>query len=144
MVYKLNLLFVLWTVQQCFEHDVRLQVVQDLVVTKVTVFGQIENGSLLVKLIVLVIVDFNEALSDEIHLLHITFVADDTLSWRRDTAIHLDNQLICEASLTFLEEMVERSLELFKDTRVLNKISLHLGCDLLVELELLYYEIKIV
>jgi hypothetical protein len=77
----LYLLFVLWTIKERLENNVGLQIVEDLVVTKVTEFGQIENGLLLVKLVVLVVVHFNEALANEIHFLDVTLVADNTLSW---------------------------------------------------------------
>ena len=78
-----------------------------MVITEVGEFWEIENWLLLLDLIVLVVEHFNEALSDEVHLLDIALVADDTLSWSGDTAIHLDDQFVSEASLTFLEEVVE-------------------------------------
>ena len=115
-----------------------------MVVTEVAVFGQVKNRSLFVKLIVFVIVDFYEALSDEVHLLDIALVADDTFAGCRDATIHLDDKLICEASFALLKEMIERSLKLLEDASVLNKISLHFGCDLLVKLELLNDEVEIV
>jgi hypothetical protein len=108
-----------------------------LIVTKVTVFGKIKDWSLLVNLVVFVVVDFYETLSDKVHLLNITFVADNALSWRGDPAIHLDNEFVSESTLTLLEEVVERSLKFFEDSGVLDQVSLHLWRNLLVELELL-------
>jgi len=137
-------LFVLWTIEESLEHDVGLQIVKDLVVTKVAKLRQVKDGLLLVQLVVLVVVHFDETLADEVHFLHITLVADNTLSRRRNTTVHLNDKLVGEAALALLEEVIEGSLEFFEDSGVLNQISLHLGCDLLVELELLDDQVEIV
>ena len=76
-----NLLLVLWAVEQRLEHNIGLEIVQDLVVTEVAVFGQVQNWSLLFNLIVLIVVHFDQSLSNEVHLFHITLVANDTLAW---------------------------------------------------------------
>ena len=115
LMVTVYLLFVLWTIKQRLENDVGLQIVQDLVVTKVAELGQIEDRLLLLDLVILVVIHFDEALADEVHLLHITLVADNTLSWRRNTAVHLNNEFVGEAALALLEEMVEGSLKLFED-----------------------------
>ena len=83
-------------------------------------------------------------MTNEIHFFDITFVTNDALSRCRNTAVHLNNELICEATLALLKEMIEGSLELFEDSGVLNQIGLHLWRDLLVELELLDNQIEIV
>ena len=115
-----------------------------MVVTKVAEFRQIEDGFLLLKFVIFIVVDFDEALTDEVHFLHITLVTNDTLSWGRNTAIHLNNQLVSEATLALLEEMVEGSLELFEDASVLDQICLHLWSNLLIELEFFDNEVEIV
>ena len=83
-------------------------------------------------------------MSNEIHLLDITLVADDCFSWGVDSTVHGDDKLVGESSLAFLEEMVEGSLELLEDSSVLDKVSLHLWGNLLVELELFDDQVEIV
>jgi len=91
-----------------------------LVVTEVRELWKIENWLLLDFLVVLIVVNLNETLSNEVHFLDITLVADNSLSWSVDSAVHSNNQLVSETSLTLLEEMVERSLELLEDSSVLD------------------------
>jgi hypothetical protein len=83
-------------------------------------------------------------LPDEVHFFYVTLVADDALARGRDAAVHLDDQLVGESTLTLLKEVVEGSLELFEDAGVLNQVGLHFWGDLLVELELLDNEVEIV
>ena len=129
------LLFILWAVEKCFEYDVWFQVVKDLIVTEIAVLGQVEDGSFLLDLIILIVVHFNQSLPDKVHFLYIALVADHTFAWGWDSAVHLDNEFVREATLTFLEKMVEGSLEFFKYTSVLDEICLHFWSNLLIELE---------
>ena len=62
---------------------------------------------------------------DEVHLLYAGLVRDHCLGWLVDSAVEVDDQLIDESSLALLEEMRERSLELFELKRLQNKLSLH-------------------
>ena len=140
----MNLLFVLWAVEEGLEDDVRLQVVQDLVVSEVAVLRQIQNRSLLLELIVLVVVDLDQALSDEVHFLDIALVANDTFPRCRDAAVHLNDEFVREPSLTLFKEVVEGPLKLLEHPSVLNQVRLHLRSDLLVELELLDDQVKVV
>lgn len=142
--FETAILLVLGGVGQGLEEDVRLEVVENLIVSEVRVLWKIQDRLFLVELIVLIVVNFNQTLSDEIHLLHIGFVADNSLARGVNSAVHADDQLVRETSFALLEEMVERSLELFKDSRILDKISLHLGGDLLIELELLNDQVEII
>ena len=91
-----------------------------MVVTEVRELWKIKNRLLLDFLVVLIVVNLNETLSNEVHFLDITLVADNSLSWSVDSAVHSNNQLVSETSLTLLEEMVERSLELLEDSGVLD------------------------
>jgi len=131
-------------VGQGLEKNVRLKVVQDLVVSEVRVLGKIEDRLLLVELIVFIVVNFYETLSDEIHFLNVGLVTDNSLAWSVNSAVHADNKLIGKTSLAFLEEMVEGSLELLEHSGILDEISLHLGGNLLVELELLDNQVEII
>jgi hypothetical protein len=115
-----------------------------LVVSEVRELWKIENWLLLGFLVVLIIVNLNETLSNEVHFLDITLVANNSLPWSVDSAVHSNNQLVSETSLTLLKEMVERSLELLEDSGILDQISLHLWSNLLVELELLNNQVEIV
>ena len=115
-----------------------------MIVTKVTEFWKVKNWSFFIDFIVFVIVHLNQSLPDKVHLLDVTLVADNALARRRDTAIHLYDQFVREATLAFLEEMVERSLEFFEHTCVLDQIGLHLGGNLLIELELINDEVEII
>ena len=91
-----------------------------MVVTEVRELWKIENWLLLDFLVVLIVVNLNETLSNEVHFLDITLVTDNSLSWSVDSAVHSNNQLVSETSLTLLKEMVERSLELLEDSGVLD------------------------
>ena len=115
-----------------------------MVVSEVRELWKIENWLLLGFLVVLIIVNLNETLSNEVHFLDITLVADNSLPWSVDSAVHSNNQLVSETSLTLLKEIVERSLELLEDSGILDQISLHLWSNLLVELELLNNQVEIV
>ena len=138
------LLFIFWAVQKRFEYDVGFQVVQDLVVTKIAEFWQIEDWFIFFVLVVFVVVDFDEALSDEIHFFDIALVANNTLAWCRDTAIHLNDKFVGKATLTLLEEMIERPLKFFEYSGILNQIGLHLWSDLLVELEFFDDKVEVI
>ena len=87
--------------------------------------------------------DLNDTLSDEIHLLDITLVADDSLTWCVQPAVHAYNQFIGETSLTFIKEMVESFLKLSEYSGTLNQVSLHFWCHLLVELEFFNNQVEI-
>ena len=95
-------------------------------------------------LIILIVVNLDKPLPDEIHFLHITFETNDGLSWGVDSAVHSNDELIGESSLTFFEEMIEASLKLFENSGVLDEIGLHFWSDLLIELELFNNQVKII
>ena len=115
-----------------------------MVVSEVRELRKIKDWLLFLDLVILVVEHFNQALSDEIHLLHIALVGNNYFAWGVDSAVHCDDQLIGEASLAFFEEVVERSFELFEHPGVLNEVSLHLWGDLLIELELFDDKVEIV
>jgi hypothetical protein len=58
-------------------------------------------------LIIVVVVDLNDTLSNEVHFLHVTLVTDDSLAWGVESAEHVDNKLVGESSLALIEEVVE-------------------------------------
>jgi len=87
--------------------------------------------------------DLNDTLSDEIHLLDITLVADDSLTWCVQPTVHAYDQFIGETSFTLIKEMVESLLELSEYSSTLNQISLHFWSHLLVELELFDDQVEV-
>ena len=115
-----------------------------MVVTEVRELGEVQDWLFLLDFIVVIIVDLHDTLSDEVHFLHIALVADDGLTRGVKPTEHVDDQLVGEASLALVEEMVERFLELLENSRVLDKLRLHLRGDLLIENELLDNEVEIV
>lgn len=117
---EVSILLVLWGVSQGLEQNVGLEVVQDLVVSEIGVLWKVKDGLFLVDLIILVVINLDESLSDEVHLLDIGFVRNDSLTRCVNSAIHTNNKLIGESSLALLKEMVERSLKFFEDSGVLN------------------------
>jgi hypothetical protein len=92
---------------QSLENNVGFQVVENLIITKVRVLWKIKNWLLFLDLIILIVEDFHKALSDEIHFFYVTLVANYTLAWSIDSAVHTDDQLIGKASLALLKEMIE-------------------------------------
>jgi len=95
-------------------------------------------------LVIFVVEDFNETLSNKVHLLDVALVGDYHFAGSVDSAVHCDDEFIREASLAFFEEVVERSFEFFENSGVLNKVSLHLWGDLLIKLEFFDDKIEIV
>lgn len=71
---EVSILLVLRGMGQGLEQNVRFEVVQDLIVSKVGVLGKVKDWLFLVDLIILVVVNLDEALSDEVHLLDVGFV----------------------------------------------------------------------
>ena len=71
-------------------------------------------------LVVLIIVNLNETLFNEVHLLDITLVADNSLSWSVNSAVNSNNELVSETSFTLLKEMVERPLVLLEESSILD------------------------
>lgn len=57
---------------------------------------------------------------------------------------HVDDELVGEAALTLVKEMIEWAFKFLEHSRILNQVSLHLGCDLLIEVEFLNNKIEIV
>jgi hypothetical protein len=78
-----------------------------LVVTEVRELWKVENWLLFLNFIIFVVENFNEALSDKVHLLDIALVRNDNFAGGIDSAVHCDDELISEASLAFFEEVVE-------------------------------------
>lgn len=81
---------------------------------------------------------------DEVHLFDTTLVTNDGFARLVDPAIKTDNKFVNKTSLTLFEEMVEISLEPLKLSSLGNQLSLHLRSHLLIEWELLDYEVVIV
>lgn len=58
-------------------------------------------------LIIVVVVNLNDTLSNEVHFLNVTLVTDNSLAWGIKSAEHVNDQLVGESSLAFIEEVVE-------------------------------------
>ena len=129
---------------QSLEDKVALQVVQDLVITEIGVSWKVEDWFFLSLLIVLVVEYFDLASFDKVHLLDTALVTDDSFSRLVDPTVQVDNQLVNEPSLAFFKEVTKAFLELLELRCLHDELSLHLGCDLLEELELLNYQVVIV
>jgi len=126
------------------EHDVGLEVRQNLVVTEVGELRQVEDWLFFLVLVIFIVEDFNQTLSDEVHFLDIALVRNDNFTRSVNSAVHSNDQLISEASLAFFEEVVEGSFEFLKDSSVLDEVGLHFWSDLLIELELFNNQVEIV
>jgi len=128
-----------------------------LIVTKIWKLGQVQNWLICIHTNLLVlswiaivgtwlslgivkirIEYFYDTLSNKVHFLNITLVADDWLIRSLDSAIHIDNQFICKTPFTFIKEVVECLLEFSKYSRAFYQISLHLGSHLVIKLKFLY------
>ena len=60
---------------------------------------------------------------------------------REYSAVHINDKLVGEAAFTVVEEVFEVCLEVGEDC--VDDLGLHLGCDQLVEVELLYDHVKV-
>ena len=83
-------------------------------------------------------------MSDEEELLDVALVADDSLAGSIDSAVHVDNELVGEASLALIEKVVEGLFEFLEHSGILNQVSLHLWRDLLIELEFFNDQVEII
>ena len=133
-----------WIVLKCLDHDVGLQLLQNLVVSEIGEFREIEDWLFLLDFIIVVVIHLDDTLSNEVHFLDITLVTDDSLAWSVKSAEHVDDQLVGKSSLTLIEEMVEGLLELLENSSVLDEFSLHLWSNLLVEDKLLNDQVEII
>ena len=114
---------------------VTLKVIKDLIVAKIGVFGQIEDGFFLTEFIIFLVEDFNLSTIDKVHLFDTTFVADDGLARVLDSAVKADDQFIDKALLTLLKEMVEIFFKFFELVGWKDQLRLHFWRNLLEELE---------
>lgn len=137
-----SVIFIVWG--KGLEYNIGLEVRQNLVVSEVGELWQVKDWLFFLVLVIFVVENFNQTLSDEVHFLHIALVGDDNFARRVDSAVHSNDQLISEASLAFFEEVVEGSFEFLKDSSVLDEVSLHFWGDLLIELELFNNQVEIV
>jgi hypothetical protein len=133
-----------WILHQSLNDNVRLKFLKNLVVSEVAEFRQVKNWSLLNDLIVVVIKNFNDSLSNEINLLHVTFVADNNSSRGVESAEHINDKLVGEAPFALIKEMIERLLEFLENSGILNKLGLHFWSNLLIERELFDNQVEIV
>jgi len=140
-----HLLVLLGIVAQGSENNVRLQVVENLIVTEITELWQVKNGLFVLAIFAaLVGVKFHNTLSDEEELLDVALVADDSLAGSIDSAVHVDDELVGEASLALIEKVVEGLFEFLEHSGILNQVSLHLWRDLLIELEFFNDQVEII
>ena len=140
-----HLLVLLGIVAQGSENNVRLQVVENLIVTEITELWQVKNGLFVLAIFAaLVGVKFHNTLSDEEELLDVALVADDSLAGSIDSAVHVDDELVGEAPLALIEKVVEGLFEFLEHSGILNQVSLHLWRDLLIELEFFNDQVEII
>jgi len=140
-----HLLVLLGIVAQGSENNVRLQVVENLIVTEITELWQVKNRLFVLAIFAaLVGVKFHNTLSDEEELLDVALVADDSLAGSIDSAVHVDDELVGEASLALIEKVVEGLFEFLEHSGILNQVSLHLWRDLLIELEFFNDQVEII
>ena len=133
-----------WIVLKGLDNNVGLQLLENLVISEVRELWQVEDWLLFLDLIVVVVVDLDNSLSNKIHLLDVTLVTNNGLTRCVKSTEHVDDELVGESSLTFVEEVIERLLELLENSCVLDQLGLHLWGDLLVENKLLNNQVKIV
>jgi hypothetical protein len=139
------------------ELHVRLEVVEDLEVSEETELGEVEHwlASALELLVagglrllgVLredIAIDLDNALLDEVHLLDVTVPGDDGFAIGENSAIKGNNDLIAKSSFAGVEEMVESFFKFYELLGAEDEVGLHLGGDLLVELELFDDQVEVV
>ena len=126
------------------ENDVRLQIVQDLVLTEVTELWQVENALVPLDLIEMVVEHLDNALSNKVNLFDCSLIINDNIAWRLNSTIHANDKVIDKTSFTLLKIVTEAILKLFEYSDVGHEICLHSWGDLLVEGELFYNKIKVV
>jgi hypothetical protein len=133
-----------WIVLKGLDHDVGLELLEDLIVSEVRELWKIEDWLFLLDFIIVVVIHLNNTLSNEVHFLDIALVTDDSLAWGIESAEHVNDQLVGKTSLALIEEMVERFFEFLENSRVLDKFSLHLWGNLLIENKLLNDQVEII
>lgn len=112
--------FLLHFAVEGLQYQIGLQIIQNLVIAKVAVFRQVQNGLIFDDFIVFVVEHFNYALSDEVHLLNIAFVADDSFVCRGDAAVHINNKFIRKTALTLFKKVAELSFKIPEKARALD------------------------
>ena len=130
--------------RQSLVNQIGLQLIENLEVTKVCKLWQVQYCLVFGNFIVFVVEDLDNTLSNKEHLLNWTLVTDYHTILLEDTTEHGYDELICEAPFTLIKEMVEGAFEFLEYPGALNKLGLHLGCDLFIEWELFNDEIEIV
>jgi hypothetical protein len=147
------LIIVQWLLMSLID-QIRLKVKQNLEIAEVGVLRQIQNRLLLVNSALLVVADFvvvafvvvdvHEALSNKEHLLNVSLITNNNLAWNVDPAEHVDDQIVGEAALALFKEVVKRLLKVPESSGALDQFGLHLGGDLLVELEFFDHEVEVI
>ena len=117
---------------------------KDVVIAEVRKLGQVQNRFLAHFLVVFIVEDFDETLPNEEHFLDVLAEANNLTTLRIDTAEQVDDEFVNEATLALIKEMVESLFEVLEDASVLDQVSLHLGSDLMVEVELFDDQVEIV
>ena len=153
-----GLFFLLLVLLWCFVLHVGLEFKKNLEVTEVRVLWQVKKWFLRVfgaesfssllfvesLVVFLVVVDFEIALLDKVHLLDVCLVVNNWHIVQVEPTKHGDDQVISESSLAFVKEMTKRPLKISKSLSALDQFSLHFWSDLLVELELFDYQVKVI
>ena len=58
-------------------------------------------------IVIFIVEDLNESLTNEVHLLDIGLVSNDDSSWRENSTEEVDNELVGETSFAFFKEVIE-------------------------------------
>ena len=129
---------------QSFDDCVLLETLKDLVVSKVSEFRQVQDGMILDQLVILMVVNFGDTFSNEVKLFHVRVVWNDNPTMLKEFAEKADDKFVGEAPLAILEEVVEIILKLGEGFSQFDQTGLHFRGDLLIEVEFLNDEVKVI
>ena len=90
------------------------------------------------------VVNFGDTFSNEVKLFHVRVVWNDNLAVLKEFAEQVDDKFVGEAPLAILEEVVEVLLKLGEGISQFDKTGLHFRGDLLIEVEFLNDEVKVI
>jgi hypothetical protein len=73
---------------QSLDHQVGLQIFQDLVVAEIREFRQVKDWLVRNDLISLVVLNLNDTLFDKVHFFYVRLVLNNCLAWAIDSTEH--------------------------------------------------------
>ena len=93
---------------------VTLQIVKDLIVSKISILRQIKNRLLFPKFIILLVEYFNLSTIDKVHLLDTALITNDCLSRILNPTVEPDDKFVDKALFTFFKKVVEVLFKFFE------------------------------